>query len=284
MNKKKNNSSRHTFPSVSMFKTRPSYKEVEKPPKNRFLSFVLLGSVIFFLFSLWQLNLEYSRLWSGTGELIKFISNMFPPDLSNWEKIMLAALESLQIALVGTVFGILLSLFLAFLAAENITPHLSISYGIKSMAAFVRAIPALVWALIFIVAVGMGPFPGILALAFNSIGMLVKVFAQSIEELDDGVLEAMKSTGANWLHMVFQGIIPSVLTALIAWCVFRFEINFRYATILGMVGAGGIGWELTSAMRVYRLQEAIFIIFLIFFMVFAAEMLGNRVKKLVKSN
>ena len=132
----------------------------------------------------------------------------------------------------------------------------------------------------------MGPFPGILALAFNSTGMLVKVFAQSIEELDEGIFEGMKATGASWLQIIFQGILPSVTTALMAWSIFRFEIDFRYATILGMVGAGGIGWELTSAMRVYRLQEAVLllIIIVIFLMVFSAEMIGNRVKKMMQIN
>lgn len=259
-------------------------KKVEKPKKDYFFRGVLYASGIFFFFSLYQLHLDYSRLWTGTWKLFEFAGKMLPPDVTNWKKILYAALESLQIALVGTVLGIILSLLLAFLAAENITPHPLISYSIKSLASFVRAVPALIWALIFIVAVGMGPFPGILALAFNSTGMLVKVFAQSIEELDEGIFEGMKATGASWLQIIFQGILPSVTTALMAWSIFRFEIDFRYATILGMVGAGGIGWELTSAMRVYRLQEAVFIIIVIFLMVFSAEMIGNRVKKMMQIN
>lgn len=250
--------------------------------KDYFLRTILYGSAIFFLFSLYQLHLDYSRLWTGTGKLIEFVGKMLPPDVTNWEKIVLAAIESLQIALVGTILGIVLSLFLAFLAAENLSPHPIVSYSIKSLAGFVRAVPALVWALIFIVAVGMGPFPGILALAFNSTGMLIKVFAQSIEDLDEGIFEGMGATGASWLQIVFQGVLPSIMTAFMAWSIFRFEIDFRYATILGMVGAGGIGWELTSAMRVYRLQEAVFIILLIFIMVFSVEMIGNRIKKMMQ--
>lgn len=253
-----------------------------KPKKDHFLINVVIGSIIFFFFSLTQLTIDYSRLVTGTSELVAFIGHMLPPDITNWQKVFQAGLESLQIALVGTSLGLLLSLFLSFFAAENLSPHPILSSLIKGLAALIRAIPALIWVLIFIVAVGMGPFPGILALGFNSLGMLIKVFSQSIEELDEGIFEGLKATGANWLQVVFQGVIPSVATAFMSWVVFRLEINFRYATILGMVGAGGIGWELTSAMRMYRLEEAMFIILVIFMMVFTVEMVGNRLKKMIQ--
>lgn len=253
----------------------------KKPKKDRFLMNILIGSLVFFIFSLTQLTIDYGRLITGTGKLIEFVGHMLPPDVSTWDKVLLAGIESFQIALVGTTLGVVLALFLSFFAAENLSPHLTISYFIKGVAAIIRSIPALIWVLIFIVAVGMGPFPGILALAINSLGMLIKVFAQSIEDLDEGIFEGMHATGASWYQVVFQGVIPSVLTALMSWSVFRLEINFRYATILGMVGAGGIGWELTSAMRMYRLEEAMFVILIIFIMVFAVEMTGNRLKKLI---
>ncbi|MBU9713678.1 phosphonate ABC transporter, permease protein PhnE [Evansella tamaricis] len=264
---------------TSPSKTEPPRK---KTKRDRFLTGILIFGGLFFIFSLIQLNLDYSRLISGTSKLFSFVGHMMPPDFSTWEKVIGAGLESLQIAIVGTSIGVVLALFLSFLAAENLSPHRTISWMIKGIAAFVRAIPALIWVLIFIVAVGMGPFPGILALAFNSLGMLVKVFAQSIEEIDDGVLEAMRSTGASWMQVIFQGVIPTVLTAYMSWSIFRLEIDFRYATILGMVGAGGIGWELTSAMRMYRLEEASFIILVIFLMVFTVEVTGNQLKKMIQ--
>lgn len=256
-------------------------KSIKKPKHDRFLTYTLLSCIAFFIFSLMQLSLDYNGLIMGTVQLFEFLKHMFPPGISNWDTVLMAGLESLQIALVGTALGIGLALFLSFFAASNVSPSPLISYTIKGLAAFIRAIPALIWVLIFIVAVGMGPFPGILALAFNSLGMLIKVFAQSIEELDEGILEGMRSTGARWSQVIFQGIIPSVFTAFMSWSVFRLEINFRYATILGMVGAGGIGWELTSAMRMYRLEEAMFIILVIFAMVFTAEMIGNRLKNFI---
>src|SRR5699024_10243922 len=152
---------------------------------------------------------------------------------------------------------------------------------IKGLAALIRAIPALIWVLIFIVAVGMGPFPGILALAFNSLGMLIKVFSQSIDELDEGIFEGLRSTGANWLHVVCQGVVSCVLTGCRSGSGFRGEINVRGGMILGMGGAGGIGGALASTMRMFRLGESMFIILVVFVIVFTVEMAGNRLKKMI---
>ncbi len=266
--------------SVQSSVSKPAKRAV-RPKRDRLFIHTLIVFGLFFLFSLWQLSIDYRSLITGTAQLIEFVGHMLPPDVSTWKTVVVAGVESLQIAFVGTSLGIGMALCFSFLAAENLTPHPFVSYVIKGLAALIRAIPALIWVLIFIVAVGMGPFPGILALAFNSLGMLIKVFSQSIEELDEGIFEGLRSTGANWLHVVCQGVVPSVLTAFMSWSVFRLEINFRYATILGMVGAGGIGWELTSAMRMYRLEEAMFIILVIFVMVFTVEMAGNRLKKMI---
>src|SRR5699024_1876305 len=113
----------------------------------------------------------------------------------------------------------------------------SISYLVKSVAAFIRAVPALIWALLFIVAIGLGPTTGILALAVNSFGMLMKVYAEAIEEIDDSLIDALKATGASKIQIVMQGIIPSMLRIFITWSIFRFDINIRYAAVLGIVGA-----------------------------------------------
>src|SRR5699024_4226506 len=266
--------------SVQSSVSKPAKRAV-RPKRDRLFIHTLIVFGLFFLFSLWQLSIDYRSGITGTAQLIEFVGHMLPPAVSTRKTVVVAGVGSLQRAVVGTSLGIVMPLCFSFLSAENLTPHPFVSYVIKGLAALIRAIPALIWVLIFIVAVGMGPFPGILALAFNSLGMLIKVFSQSIEELDEGIFEGLRSTGANWLHVVCQGVVPSVLTAFMSWSVFRLEINFRYATILGMVGAGGIGWELTSAMRMYRLEEAMFIILVIFVMVFTVEMAGNRLKKMI---
>ena len=250
----------------------------QKPKKDWFLTTVAVVGFLFFLFCFSQLNIEYQRLVAGTVEFFDIVQRMFPPDASEWRYVLAAAVQSLQVAILGTVIAIVFSLVLAFFAAENLTPHRAVSAAIKGFATFMRVIPTIVWALIFIVAVGLGPLPGVLAIAIHSLGMLIKMFAQSVEEMDNGKIEALKATGASWIQIIAQGVIPTVLTALMAWSILRLEIDIGESTILGLVGAGGIGWELSRAMRGYHFDQAFFIAFVIFVMIFSVEMLGNRVR------
>lgn len=256
--------------------------EPKKPKKNGFLVVGMPLVTLLFVFSLIQLQFDYSRIAKGLMKLAGIVQVMFPPDFSEWRHVLLAAVESLQVAILGTVLGILIAFFLSFLAASNLTPHPLIAWLIQSAASVLRAIPTVVWALIFIVSVGLGPLPGVLAITVSAAGMLVKVFAQSLEEIDKGVLEAMQATGASWLAIVMQGILPTVKTAFIAWCVLRFEGDLGESTILGAVGAGGIGFELTHAMKSYNFAGALFVGLVIFIMVFSVEFVANRYKMKLK--
>lgn len=168
------------------------------------------------------------------------------------------------------------------LAAKNLAPHYVISVVLKASFGMVRAVPALIWALLFIVAVGLGPLPGILALAVNSIGMLGKVFAEAFEEVDKGIIEAIRATGGNWLQVVTHGIIPETVPTLVSWSIFRLDINVRYSSILGIVGAGGIGWELARASRMGDYASAMTVTLVIFAMVFTIELITDRLRKLVR--
>jgi phosphonate transport system permease protein len=240
--------------------------------KNKLTRWIFGGLAgVFFIVSLLQLEIVPEKILNSFSRTQNLLNNMFPPALDEPINVLGAAVESLQIAVLGTVWGIIFSIILAFLAAKNMTPHISISYAIKAFAAFVRAVPALIWALLFIIAVGLGPTPGILALAVNSIGMLVKVYAESIEEIDTGVIEAIKSTGGSRFQVIMQGVIPSIMSIFISWSVFRFDINLRYAAVLGVVGAGGIGWELVRASRMIAYDEMLSITIIMFLMVLGTE-------------
>jgi phosphonate transport system permease protein len=249
-------------------------------PRKRRKDPILVGAAwfggLFFVFSLIQLNFNYEVLFQGTFKFIASFALMFPPNAAEWNHILLAALESLQIAIVGTALGVAIAFVLGFLAAENVSPRTAAV--VKGFASFLRVVPTLVWALIFIVAVGMGPVPGILAICTHASGMLIKVFAQSIEEVDEGMLEAMRSTGAGWLQIMVQGVLPSVLTSFLAWSAFRLELDIGESSILGVVGAGGIGWEIANAMRAYEFDTASFVAIVIFAMVFSVELASNRIK------
>ncbi|MDF2670561.1 MAG: phnE [Paenibacillus sp.] len=251
-----------------------------KPGRDPLLVGAAIFGAIFFIFCLVKLNFDYYNIFQGTLTFIASFTKMFPPNVSDWKEILSAGVVTLQVAIVGTVIAVVIAFFLSFLAAENVSPKTS--YAVKAVASFLRAVPTLVWALIFIVAVGLGPFPGILAIGIHAIGMLVKVFSQSIEEVDDGVLEAMRATGASWLQIMAQGVLPSVFTSFLAWSVFRLEIDIGESVILGAVGAGGIGWEISNAMRAYEFDTVGFVALVIFVMVFSVEYVSNRLKTKIR--
>ncbi|ULL15253.1 phosphonate ABC transporter, permease protein PhnE [Paenibacillus sp. H1-7] len=259
---------------------RERLEEPKKPKKDPVLQTALVFGLLFFGFSLYQLNFNYVVLFQGTWKFVQSFALMFPPNASEWKHVLAAALETLQIALVGTVFAVLIALVLSFFAARNLSPRTA--PVINAFASFLRAIPTLVWALIFIVAVGMGPFPGILAICTHAAGMLIKVFAQSIEEVDEGVIEALRASGASWLQNVCQGVLPCVATSLLAWSVFRLEVDIGESSVLGVVGAGGIGFEIANAMRAYEFDSACFVAIVIFAMVFTVELCSNRFKTRIR--
>ncbi|OMF56870.1 phosphonate ABC transporter, permease protein PhnE [Paenibacillus sp. FSL R5-0766] len=274
--------------SMRMNEAKPSftlYTSIPEPPKPKRNKLFVIGLpliAVLFVFSLVQLQFDYSKMAQGFTKLGGYMGTMFPPDFSAWRHVLLAAVESLQVAILGSVLGIVVAFFLSFLAASNLTPHPFVAWIIRSAASLLRAIPTIVWALIFIVSVGLGPLPGVLAIAVSAAGMLVKVFAQSLEEIDKGVLEAMQSTGASWLQIVMQGIMPTVKTAFIAWCVLQLEGGIAESTILGAVGAGGIGYEMTHAMKSYNFAAALFVGLVVFVMVFSVEFVANRYKMKLK--
>ncbi|MGG4128069.1 phosphonate ABC transporter, permease protein PhnE [Paenibacillus illinoisensis] len=274
--------------SMQMNEVKPSFRlytsmpEPPKPKRNKLLVIGLPLIAVLFVFSLVQLQFDYAKIAQGFTKLGGYMGTMFPPDFSAWRHVLLAAVESLQVAILGSVLGIVVAFFLSFLAASNLTPHPFVAWIIRSAASLLRAIPTIVWALIFIVSVGLGPLPGVLAIAVSAAGMLVKVFAQSLEEIDKGVLEAMQSTGASWLQIVMQGILPTVKTAFIAWCVLQLEGGIAESTILGAVGAGGIGYEMTHAMKSYNFAAALFVGLVVFVMVFSVEFVANRYKMKLK--
>lgn len=247
-----------------------------KPKKDPVLVGAAVFGASFFIFCLIRLNFDYARIVHGTWTFLQSFAKMMPPNISDWKGILSAGLVTLQVALVGTVLAVILAFILSFLAAENVSPRTS--PFVKGLASLLRAIPTLVWALVFIVAVGLGPFPGILAIGVHAVGMLVKVFSQSIEEVDEGTLEAMRATGAGWLQIMAQGVLPQVFTSFLAWSVFRLEIDIGESVILGAVGAGGIGWEISNAMRAYEFDTVAFVGLVIFLMVFSVEFLSNRMK------
>lgn len=190
------------------------------------------------------------RFISGLPRIGNFLSRMWPPNFDKMDVIVRLLIETLQMAIIGTLIGAILSLFVSFGAASNISPRWLYTICRLVLNAL-RSIPELIYALMFVSAVGLGPFAGILALILGSMGSISKVYAEAMESVDAGPLRALESTGASKRQVIAYGILPQSAPLLTSYTLLLFEGNVRGATILGLVGAGGIGMELTMAMRLY---------------------------------
>ncbi|WP_286997981.1 MULTISPECIES: phosphonate ABC transporter, permease protein PhnE [Comamonas] len=220
-------------------------------------------------------QMSWGELADGMPQIGDFLSRSVPPDWSILPRLLAPAMETIQIAIWGTLLSVLLALPLSFIAASNLHSWHWLRRVTRQFMNVVRSINELILALVFVSAVGLGPFPGVLALALHGMGMLGKFFAEAIEEIDDGPLQALRSAGASQLQVIAFGVVPQVITAWIAVVLYRFEVNLRSATVLGMVGAGGLGFELVSSLKLFRYQETATCIIVITVMVIAADMVSN---------
>ncbi|MCS7071125.1 MAG: phosphonate ABC transporter, permease protein PhnE [Anaerolinea sp.] len=161
-----------------------------------------------------------------------------------WLPIISAVFETVQMSIIGTLAAVIMALPLSLLAARNTSPHPAIYQGIRLLLNLLRSIPELVYALLFVAAVGLGPFTGVLALAFGSVGSLSRVFSEAIEQIDPAQVNAVRATGANAIQTFIYSVIPQAMPLFISYSIIYFESNVRHATILGYVGAGGVGFLL----------------------------------------
>lgn len=228
---------------------------------------------------LYRMDIDYGRLLRGPENIWDFITGAIPPNVERGPILAEAMLETLEIALIGTVVGVLLSVPAALLAAQNTTPLLPVASLMRFVLTTLRAIPDLVWALIFVMAVGLGPLAGILAIAVDVLGFAGRFFAERIEEVERGPIDALRSTGAGGIAVVVDAVLPASFASFTATSLYCLEKSIRGATVLGMVGAGGIGGELTTAFNVRQFDTALTIILLILVVVLAAEQLSSTVRR-----
>jgi phosphonate transport system permease protein len=210
-------------------------------------------------------------LVTGVHGMADIIRRATPPDFSRLPAAFWPALQTVDIALFGTVVGVILAVPLAVLAAANVTPARYAYYLARAIIGFTRAVPDLVWALFFVTAVGLGPFPGGLALGVHSVGMLGRLFAETIEHMDMAPIHALELTGARRIQIFTHGIVPSVLPSLLGISLYRLDENIRSSLVLGFVGAGGIGFQLLTAMNLFQYQEVSLLLIVIFVIVLTAE-------------
>ena len=245
------------------------------PPRFKrpsILTFVAyMVALAFFIVALEGAEVSLPALFTGLPELGRILGEMFPPSLDRLGPIGLSLLETFQMALVGTVFGVVLSLPLAVLATRRLTPNPAI-YGLaRGFIALFRTVPDLVWALFFVIAVGLGPFAGTLAIMIDTIGFCGRFFAEAMEEQEKGPQEALSALGASRTGTVFSAVMPAAVPSFINTSLFSLEKATRSSVILGLVGAGGIGIELKVSMDMFRYDQASMIILCVFVLVLAVE-------------
>jgi phosphonate transport system permease protein len=215
-------------------------------------------------FGLWRIDFTPRRLWQGVGKLGWLLQLMFPPRHGGWlGEFGYALLETLAMAFLGTLLASLAALPLGFLGARNVVPGRILHFGVRRFFDGIRGIDTLIWALMFVNVVGLGPFAGVMAIAISDCGTLAKLFAEAIENIDRRQIEGVQASGANRLQVMRFGMLPQVLPVMMSHILYYFESNTRAATILGVVGAGGIGLQLADRIRVNNWDEVSFLLLMI---------------------
>jgi phosphonate transport system permease protein len=248
----------------------------------------LLAAMVLGLWALqWSASgaqLSPSELANGLPQIADFLGRTWPPDWRILDRLWSPALETIQIAVWGTLLGAVAAVPVSFLAARNLHGPRWLYQMTRQGLNVTRSINELILALVFVSAVGLGPFPGVLALAVHGAGMLGKFFAEAIEEIDQGPLEALRATGARPLQVIVFGVLPQVVTAWIAVVLYRFEVNLRSATVLGMVGAGGLGFELVGSLKLFKYPETATCIIVITVMVVAADFVSSQLRRAIQDS
>ncbi len=244
---------------------------------------MLLGLAVLGLFTFDYKNINLADALASTLRNIKVV--FAQPHLAHntfWGS-MYQVLVTFSLGVLSTLFGAFIAFFGALLCAKNIA-HPKVAGVVKSIVAFIRAVPTILWVLIFAVSAGLGGVAAVAGLTFHSAAYLIKAYAESIEEMDQGTIEALKASGAGYWQIVFQAIVPSSISYMLAWTFLRFEINFTNAIAMGAAaGAGGIGYDLFMAGSFYfDLKELGYITYVVVIAVIILETLATKVKAKVK--
>ena len=249
----------------------------------RLTVFFLLGLTIYGFYTFDYKNINFTEAVSGTVNNIKVMFGQPRLKYNTLPGTVNALLMTFSLGVLSTVFGAIIGLFGSLLCAGNIA-NPKASGIVKSFVAFIRAVPTILWVLIFTVAAGLGSVAAVVGLTFHSAGYLIKAYAESIEVMDDGTIEALKASGASYWQIIFQAVLPSSISSMTAWTFLRFEINFTNAIAVGAAaGAGGIGFDLFMAGNFYvNLHEMGFITYIVVAAVVLLEIAATRVKSMVK--
>jgi phosphonate transport system permease protein len=237
------------------------------------------GLILAILAASWQgADIRPLDLVRDSGNMAAYAAGFFPPDFADWRLYVQEMVVTLQIAVWGTALAVVCSVPLGLLSSANLVPAWVYQPVRRLMDAF-RAINEMVFAMLFVVAVGLGPFAGVLALWVHTTGTLSKLFSEAVEAIDPQPVEGIRSTGASALHEVIYGVIPQVLPLWISYTLYRFEANVRSASVVGMVGAGGIGVILWEIIRGFQYGQTAAVLLIIIVTVSAIDLISSQIRK-----
>jgi phosphonate transport system permease protein len=236
-----------------------------------------LGAAALLVAIAWHTDASPARLVRGLPWMWDFVRRMLPPDLTVLPAALRGAVGTIEIALLGTVLAAALAVPLGFLSARNVAPP-GLYYAVRTALNFFRSIDTLVYALLFVAAVGLGPFPGMLAVVAYTTTSLAKLYSETIEGIEPGPVDAIRATGATRLQVLRFGILPQVLPLFLSYVLYRFESNVRAATVLGFVGAGGIGLYLQTYLRMIDYPAASTVLLVTVVMVMVVDFASARIR------
>src|ERR1035437_9849519 len=239
---------------------------------------LLWGGLLAVLAGSWKgADMRPGALFADAGNMATFAASFFPPNFADWRTYLQEMLVTVQIAVWGTVLAVICAVPLGLLSSTNIAPAW-VYQPVRRLMDAARAINEMVFAMLFIVAVGLGPFAGVLALWVHTTGVLAKLFSEAVEAIDPRPMEGVRATGANALEVILYGVIPQVLPLWISYALYRFESNVRSASVVGMVGAGGIGVVLWEIIRGFYYAQTCAVMIMIIVTVTAIDMFSARIR------
>ena len=245
---------------------------------RQFVRTILLVGIIVLSFVVVDL-LNWERIAAGIPAIVSLTREMLPPDFSRFPQWIDPIVDTLAMSVAGTAISVGLSLPLCLLAARNTTPYPVFFHLARTMLNVARAIPELILGMVLVAAVGFGKLPGTLALGLHSVGMMGKFFAEAIELSDQAPVEAARSVGATEPQVIVHSILPQVFPQMADITFYRWEYNFRASMVLGAVGAGGIGLEIISALRILKYQQVSALLIIVLVMVTMVDSLSSYLRK-----
>lgn len=239
-------------------------------------------ALLWFVLATSTIDVNWVRVAEGLDRGWRFVKGFLTPDFtSRWGDISVGLIESLTMTLTSTVVGVMLSVPIGIGAARNIAPKF-VYYVCRAIIAISRSLQEIIIAILFVAMFGFGPFAGFLTLSFATIGFMAKLLAEDIEDIDESQTEAIRATGSSWFQLINYAVQPQVMPRLIGLSLYRLDINFRESAVIGIVGAGGIGATLNTAIDRYEFDSAGAILLIIIFIVMITEYSSGYVRRWVQ--